>query len=201
MTKTAPRLYVACLASYNNGVLHGRWIDVGQDADEIQSEIAAILRESQFPNVTVDCPECDGVGCTECGDTGKVASAEEWAVHDFEGFGEINLGEYPDIEEVAALAAAIDEHGEPFLAWAANASDNRDPDDFQESYSGEYDDLADYVTDFWEQAGWKPVEDHRQWWHPTRYIDWEAMARDLQLNGDVWTAQSSDFRTYVFQNN
>jgi antirestriction protein len=82
-----------------------------------------------------------------------------------------------------------------------NASDNRDPDDFQEQFSGEWDGLEDYVVDFWEQAGWKPEEDNRQWWHPTRYIDWEGMARDLQLNGDVWTAQSSDFRTYVFQNN
>ena len=201
MTKTAPRLYVACLASYNNGVLHGRWVDVDQDADSIRSEIAAILRESQYPNVKVDCPECDGAGCNECGDTGRVASAEEWAVHDYEGFGEIHLGENPDLDKVAALAAAIEEHGEPFLAWAANASDNRDPNDFQEHFSGEWDGLEDYVVDFWEHSGWKPEEDNRQWWHPTRYIDWEGMARDLQLNGDVWTAQSSDFKTYVFQNN
>ena len=111
MTKTAPRLYVACLASYNNGVLHGRWVDVGQDAEAIQTEIAVILRESQFPNVKVDCPECDGAGCDECGDTGKVASAEEWAIHDYEGFGEIHLSENPDLDKVAELAAAIEEIG------------------------------------------------------------------------------------------
>lgn len=26
------RIYVACLASYNNGVLHGKWIDATADA-------------------------------------------------------------------------------------------------------------------------------------------------------------------------
>lgn len=25
------RFYAACLASYNNGVLHGRWIDASSD--------------------------------------------------------------------------------------------------------------------------------------------------------------------------
>jgi len=34
-----PRVYVACLASYNNGILHGEWIDA-TDADEIREEIA-----------------------------------------------------------------------------------------------------------------------------------------------------------------
>jgi antirestriction protein len=199
MTKTAPRLYVACLSSYNSGVLHGRWVDADQCADSIRSEIAAMLRESQFPNVEVDCPECDGAGCEECRQFGKVPSAEEWAVHDFEGFGEIDLGEHPDLDEVAALAEAIEEHGEPFLAWAANASDNRDPDDFQDHFSGEWDDLETYVEDFWEQSGWKP-EDGHCWWHPTRYVNWEAMARDLELSGDVWTARSSDFKKYVFSN-
>jgi antirestriction protein len=197
MTKTVPRLYVACLASYNSGVLHGRWVDVS-DEETMRGEIAAMLRESRFPNVTVDCPECDGLGCDECRQTGKVPSAEEWAVHDFEGFGEIPVGEYPDLAELAALAEAIEEHGEPFLAWAANASDNREPEEFLESFLGEFDDLADYVAEHWEQAGWKPEEDNRQWWHPTRYIDWEGMGRDLELNGEVWTARSDGCKSYVF---
>jgi antirestriction protein len=76
---------------------------------------------------------------------------------------------------------------------------NRDPDDFQSHFSGEWDDLETYVEDFWEQSGWKP-EDGHCWWHPTRYVNWEAMARDLELSGDVWTARSSDFKTYVFSN-
>ncbi len=52
-----PRIYVACLAAYNNGHLHGRWIDAAQDAEDIQSEISEMLSASPIPN------------------------AEEWAIH------------------------------------------------------------------------------------------------------------------------
>ena len=57
-----PRIYVACLAAYNNGCLHGRWIDA-TTPDEIRREVSAMLRAS---------PESD---------------PEESAIHDYEGFG------------------------------------------------------------------------------------------------------------------
>jgi len=58
-----PRIYVACLAAYNAGRLHGRWIDAAQDAADIQAEVRKMLAAS---------PQAD---------------AEEWAIHDYEGFG------------------------------------------------------------------------------------------------------------------
>ncbi|MEP0315093.1 MAG: antirestriction protein ArdA, partial [Hyphomonas sp.] len=51
-----PRIYVACLAAYNNGCLHGRWIAV-TTPDEIMSEVRAMLADSPLPD------------------------AEEWAIH------------------------------------------------------------------------------------------------------------------------
>lgn len=33
------RIYVACLAAYNNGKLHGVWIDATDDIDDIQDQI------------------------------------------------------------------------------------------------------------------------------------------------------------------
>lgn len=51
--ETAPRIYVACLASYNNGVLYGEWIDATTDIDTMQAQVNRILRGSKFPNVTV----------------------------------------------------------------------------------------------------------------------------------------------------
>jgi hypothetical protein len=101
------RIYVACLASYNNGVLYGRWIDVdGKDAGELQAEVNAMLRGSRFPNVTrVQCADCGHIQddwtaremtrpdatCDECGgDLGEpFPSAEEFAIHDHEGFGRL----------------------------------------------------------------------------------------------------------------
>jgi len=37
-----PQIYVACLASYNNGTLWGRWVDAAQDEDVIHDEMALL---------------------------------------------------------------------------------------------------------------------------------------------------------------
>lgn len=34
-TNQEQRIYVACLAAYNSGILHGEWIDIGDDIDEV----------------------------------------------------------------------------------------------------------------------------------------------------------------------
>ena len=44
-----PRAYASCLASYNAGVLHGRWISADQDPEDIQAEIDQMLAESPEP--------------------------------------------------------------------------------------------------------------------------------------------------------
>ena len=43
-----PRIYVACLAAYNDGRLHGRWI-AATTADEIRTQVRAMLAAS--PNL------------------------------------------------------------------------------------------------------------------------------------------------------
>jgi hypothetical protein len=39
-----PKIYVACLAAYNSGYLHGKWLDA-LDEDEINKDIYEILAE------------------------------------------------------------------------------------------------------------------------------------------------------------
>lgn len=49
------RMYAACLASYNNGCLHGEWFDLEDysDKEELLEAIAEkVLRTSPYPNVT-----------------------------------------------------------------------------------------------------------------------------------------------------
>ncbi|MBX9790018.1 MAG: antirestriction protein ArdA [Pirellulales bacterium] len=77
--KLKPMIYVACLAAYNAGMLHGKWIPAAQDADSLREEVNAILKESPVP------------------------LAEEWAIHDYEGFGDIRIDEYHSLSEVSAL--------------------------------------------------------------------------------------------------
>ncbi len=38
-----PQIYIACLAAYNNGILHGEWIDATQDVSTIYNEIHEML--------------------------------------------------------------------------------------------------------------------------------------------------------------
>jgi antirestriction protein len=206
------RIYAACLASYNSGVLHGRWIDADQDADAIRDEIAAMLRESPYPNVRVECPTCGGDGkfaeanydgegapeepCDDCNGTGTVPSGEEYAIHDYEGFGTIKLGEHPDIDTVAEMAAALDEHGEAFEFWYANDSRNSvDVDSFRDDYQGCYDSLADYAEQFVTDCySLRDVPDFIK-----THIDYEGIGRDFELGGDIWTERGSE-GVHVFRN-
>lgn len=179
-TETTLRIYVASLSDYNAGTLHGKWIDV-TDADTMREEIAAMLAES--PTAKTEGSE-----------------AEEWAVHDYEGFGPLKLSETEDLDELADIAEAVEEHDGAFLAWAANDDGNRDARSFQEEFSGEWDSLADYVEQHWKDSGDMPKAPANSWWHPANYIDWDRMAHDLELSGDIWTAETPTGGVWVFSN-
>lgn len=180
MTATEPRIYVACLAAYNAGRLHGRWIDAAQDPEDLHAQIREMLAGS------------------------PISGAEEWAIHDHEGFAGIRISEHESIERVAALAAALEEHGAPFAAYYDN-----DPfedvdalvESFEEAYQGAHyseeafaEDLADDIgaLDMLKEAG---LAD--SW--PFTCIDWEMAARDLFLSGDYWSAPGEGGYVYVFR--
>ena len=80
------KIYVACLESYNNGILHGKWVDATKEVDEIESEITTMLKES------------------------SILEAEEWAIHDYDGFGDLHLGEYPSLSSIHKIALFLQEH-------------------------------------------------------------------------------------------
>lgn len=175
-----PRIYVASLSDYNAGALHGRWIEV-TDEPTIREEIAEMLAASP---------------------TAKVEGypAEEWAIHDYEGFGPVRLSEFADLAWLVTLAEAAEGHGEPFLAWVAHEPNhNVDPMDFEQAFLGEWPSMADYVEDYWQQSGGMPEAPAGSWWHPTNYIDWERMGRDLETSGDVWTIDGPS-GVFVFNN-
>ncbi|PQA87681.1 antirestriction protein ArdA [Hyphococcus luteus] len=163
-----PRIYVACLASYNAGVLHGRWIDV-TDPDEIRAQVAAMLSASPEPD------------------------AEEWAIHDYEGFEGAEISEYAGFDQVCDLAAFIEEHGA--LGGKLVAHFCGDLDEARaafEDYAGEYKSLEDFAYDFTEQTG-VTIPDSL-----ALYIDYEAMGRDIELNGDVFTIETGFEEVHIF---
>lgn len=196
-TNLAPRIYVACLASYNNGVLHGEWINANQDADSIREEIAKILRTSKYPNVEVTCPDCaDSTDptCATCNSTGKVPSAEEYAIHDYEDFGGVTIGEYEPIDRVSEIAEMLAKHGEAFAKYADYVGiDYATEEDFEEAYAGEWDSEEAYTESTIEEGLWGEIPEHL-----ANYIDTAKMARDLFI-GDYFSAESSNHTIYVFR--
>jgi len=146
------RIYVACLAAYNNGTLHGCWVDCNQDADGIWSEIEQMLRNSPEPD------------------------AEEWAIHDSENWQGIEIGEYEDIERIAELAKALAEHGAAFATYCQSYGSDATLKDFSERYMGQYESEEDFVYDQWQECG--KLTQLEQIGISESYIDWEAIARN-----------------------
>lgn len=164
-TETAyPRIYVASLSDYNAGRLHGIWIDVDDvSGDDIGQQVEDMLAQSSEP------------------------IAEEWAIHDYEGFGSIRLSEWESFERVAELGRMIAEHGEAFKAWIANdpTKDEDDFEDFEDEYRGTWESVEDYAYELIQDlVPRSDLEDSLL----GRYFDYEAFARDLVLGGDIWTA-------------
>ena len=93
---TQQKIYVACLAAYNAGTLHGAWIDV-TDEDTMSQEIELMLAAS---------PE---VGAEEC------------AIHDFEA--PFPISEHDSLSAIIDMATAYEDHGDAFLAALELSSD------------------------------------------------------------------------------
>lgn len=164
-----PRIYVACLAAYNNGHLHGVWIDAAQEAWTIWDEVQTMLRAS------------------------PVTDAEEWAIHDYEGFGGVRIEEYAALDRLSERACFIAEHGEVGAALLDHCGGDADEarEFLRDHYLGAHTSLADYMQDVTEEAA--PIP------HALRYyIDWQAMARDAQMSGDVFTLTTAWDVVHVF---
>lgn len=168
-----PRIYVACLAAYNNGKLHGRWIDV-TTADEMDAKIKAMLAESPEPG------------------------AEEWAIHDFEGFQGIKVHEHESLHDLEEIAAALEEHGDVFGALAGYLGHPKEALEAIENgaYQGTFRALEDWAEQYWDDTGMlKEIPENAR-----RYIDFERWARDAELSGDIFTVEGGE-GVYVFHSN
>ena len=151
MTKNTIELsiYVACLSSYNNGVLYGKHIDANQSAEDIQAEIDEMLNKS--PTI----------------------GAEEYAIHGCEGFGGISLNESEDLSTIVEMASLIEQYGElasEVISYFANDMGYVEQL-FEEYYCGVYSSEEEFVREMTEDCF--DIPKHLQF-----YIDYELMARD-----------------------
>ncbi|WP_052711010.1 antirestriction protein ArdA [Pseudofrankia sp. DC12] len=127
-----PRVWIASLADYTSGVLHGRWVAADRNAEDLQAAVARVLATSPARR--------------------RGEEAEEWAVHDYDGFEEDVtrvLGEWPSLDDLSKVAKGIAEHGLAYGAWVAyvGRADDELVDRFDEHYRGEWGSLTDYAED------------------------------------------------------
>lgn len=163
-----PRIYVADLAAYNNGKLHGVWIDAALELDDIQEAVAKMLKAS---------PE---------------GFAEEYAIHDYEGFGSYRVSEYEGLESVHEVACFIEEHeelGAELLAHFSSIDEARTAID--ENYAGCYESVADFAEELTEDSVQIPES-------LARYIDYNAMAYDMEVGGDIFTIELGHREVHIF---
>ncbi|WP_081812352.1 antirestriction protein ArdA [Hyphomonas chukchiensis] len=157
-----------CLVAYNNGRLHGAWIDATEPS-EVMDKVRAMLAASPEPD------------------------AEEWAIHDHEGFEGARLSEYASFGTVCALAAFIGEHGAlGAKLYREFGDDLAQAEAAFEDYAGEYRSAADFAEEVTRDSGTEiPASlDY--------YIDWQALARDMAMNGEIMVFQTGFDEVHIF---
>jgi len=170
---TTPRIYIACLASYNAGILHGKWFDIDDysDVEELQGAINEMLAESPEPD------------------------AEEYAIHDWEGFGGYNVEEYDSISDLFTIGELIGKHGTiiaDFLGhYMCDLSELAEK--FYEAYCGCYKDEEEYASELFDELYAHDIPDNVKF-----YIDYALFTRDL-FTSDCFSI-SDDDGCHVFYN-
>ena len=163
------RIYVADLAAYNNGKLHGVWINVTDDLADIQEQVNQMLAES---------PE---------------GFAEEYAIHDYEGFDGYALSEYEGLETAQKIASFIGEYpdfgGELLNNFGGDLKEARTV--AEENYCGCYKSLADFAEELTEET--TQISENIAY-----YIDYGKMGRDMEYGGDIFTIETGFEEIHVF---
>lgn len=177
-------IYVASLYDYNAGILHGVWIDFGDyyNADQILDSIYNML--SCSPAAAKD---------------GR--TAEEWAIHDYEGFGGIEIDEGETIEDLWRVHTLIDSlsEQEAFIDYLfyngiqrADKITENTVEDFQDSCCGWYRSKEEFAEELIEEMGLLSNVDELL----SRYFDYEAFARDLFMFDYYMTENGYVFSSY-----
>ena len=161
-TLEGPAVYIACLAAYNSGTLHGYWVDL-EEASSVE-----------------DIRECIAYTLA----TSPALGAEEYAVHDHQGLPACLQSEWPDWQQVEAFMEARDAlHETERSAHLIACNINHrvlDEQEFSESFCGFWERPEDFAQEQAEQTADHDV-DWNQW--PINCIDWQSAWRDLSCDG------------------
>lgn len=174
-TEEQLKVWIGCLACYNDGKLVGRWVDAIEAGEKSPEDIH-----------------------------GKPTHHEElWCFDIDDSTGLFLTGEMSPVEaqRIAEGAQRLEDDGIDAKALSAFLSnehrtladcDDDDIDRFQDSYRGEWDTERDFAENF--AAGEGLISDDAQWPHDC--VDWERATRELMF--DYWSVSANGGTLYVF---
>lgn len=170
-----PRVYVADLASLEQGIRHGLWVDADQHADDLDADIAAMLESS------------------------PTAGAAVWAIYGAEGFAGINVKGMTDSKLIAALGRGVAQHGEAFAAYVewVGTNDAEALEQFLDHYMGTYASLKEFGRSAAEDLEWPKQIEERLDSDLAQYvrIEYAAWGRDA---AQWWHVVTGDEGIHVF---
>lgn len=172
-----PRVWIGSLADYNNGTLHGDWVNAAVDDEELIAAAQRILATSEEPD------------------------AEEYAIFDYDDFGDFKVEQYEQLSLVARVARGIQEHGDAFAAWAQLHDADPDMlDAFEDSYLGEYDSPEDWAREIADEGAIEQRIEYTFGVSLASYICFDAaqFAQDAWLGGDIYVMHKDGGRCWIF---
>lgn len=153
--ETKARVYVGTYGKYNSGSIAGKWLDLEDYSDkEAFYQACAALHSDE--------------------------EDPEFMFQDWEGIPREMISECGIDDEVWELLAAYDEHGEEAVKAYVSLFGEWNESDFQDRYRGHWDSWEDMAQELLEETGdLQSIPEHLRY-----YFDFEAYARDMELNGD-----------------
>lgn len=162
------KIYVASLDDYNAMILHGVWLTLSdfESCDELGRAVGKMLKESPHAK-----------------ETGE--PAEEYALHDFEGFE--GLSEWTSISEAWAIykeACEAEERGllEQMYAYRRCVQESATLEEIEDAYVGEYESEIDFADEYVHDN----VDADELPAIVAYHIDMEGVARDLFMDSYVF---------------
>lgn len=182
------KLFIGCLASYNEGIISGEWVDLAdfRDLEDLNEKANAIVKASP----------CEG---------------EEYHIQDYEGFGDLLKGAYPSISLAWTIhenCTKAEEEGidaDLFLEFLSNDGygDLLEKDDFlvekfQDKFRGSFDSLKEWAYEFVSdtllcnlQGSIKEQIEY--------FFDYERYTKDCEYSGEIFIINLGR-QVHVFSN-
>lgn len=165
------RIYVADLAEYNAGRLHGEWLTPTDyaDVEDLQAAVTALMAHPDH----------------------------EYAIHDSEG---VRIAEHTSLATIMHIARAVEEHGvekvNAYLEEGRSSDLSTLASDISDADMGEYSSKEAWAEEQIDSA----YDLNKLLGNLANYFDYAAYARDAQLGGDVTFVSLENGNVWVLSN-